>query len=111
MIYSGQTNRVGEEGPVTIRALSSLTREASDVVKRGLGRAAPGWCVDEVDDYDGYLSIVVSPIDEREGDPTFLISGTAHQIELARLQADQLQTVATFASIEDATAKLIGLLD
>ena len=111
MIYSGQSNRVWEQGPVTIRALSSLTREASDIVKRAVEGAAPDWCVDEIDDYDGYLSIVVSRRDEHEGDPTFVITRTADQIELARLQADQLRTIATFATVEDASAGLIGLLD
>jgi hypothetical protein len=110
MIYSGHSNRVWEQGPVTIRALSSLTSEASGVVKRAVERAAPDWCVDTIDDYDGYLSIVVSRVDEHEGDPTFLISRRADQIELARLQADQLRSIATFATIEDATATLIGLL-
>src|SRR3954465_5052979 len=101
MIYSGQTNRVWEQGPVTIRALSSLRREASDIVQRAVDAAAPTWSVDQIDDYDGYLSIVVSRIDEREQDPTFLITRRTDLIELARLQADQLQPIATFATVED----------
>lgn len=111
MIYSDQINRVWEQGPVSIRALSSLTRDSSSMVKGAVADIAPSWCVDEIDDYDGYLSIVVSRINEREGDPTFLITRRTDQIELARLQADQLHTIATFANIEDATAKLISLLD
>src|SRR4051794_4957160 len=61
----------------------------------------------KVDDYDGYLSLVVSRIDEQEDDPTFLISRKTDRIELARLQADRLQTIATFTTVEDATAQLI----
>ena len=84
-----------------------LQREADTIAQL----SHPNICtIYEIDDYDGYLSIVVSRVDEHGGDPTFLITRRTDQIELARLQADRLHPIARFATFEDATATLTDLL-
>jgi len=109
MIHTGQTNRDWEQGPVTIRALRSLTRQAFEAVRDAICAVPGNWTLEQHADYDGYLSLLVSS----EGDShaaIYVISGRLGQIELARFQDDQLRTLGQFADIEAAIAELINAL-
>ena len=98
-----------EEGPVAIRPLRSLTSSHACVVHQAMDARPVPWRVERHDDYDGYLSIVVSSDDPNA--PTFAISGTVDKIELAEMRDDALQAQGSFGSIDDVVAALIRLQD
>jgi len=108
-MHTGQTNRDWEQGPVTIRALRSLTQQAFAAVRDAVCAVPGGWTLEQHADYDGYLSFLVSSEDDQDA-PTFVISGRLGQIELAQFQDDQLRTLGQFANIEAAIAELINAL-
>jgi hypothetical protein len=110
MINTGQIYREWEQGPVTIRALRSLTRADADVVVEAVQALGSGWSVEQVDDYEGYLSLLISALDESAAKPDLLISGKLGQIELAELRGDNLHTFGCFKTIDQAVAKLRTLL-
>ena len=107
MVHTGQTE-TWELGPVTIRALRSLTREHADVVSQAVTRLGIGWTTECYDDCDGYLSIMVSP--ETEVQPTYVISGSIERIELARLHDDKLVRLGIFNTVQEAVTLLGALL-
>jgi hypothetical protein len=109
MIHTGQIDRAWEQGPVTIRALRSFTPQAFKVVADALGQVPGDWVLEQHDDYDGYLSVLIST----EGDsdaPSYLISGQVGQIELAQFEGDELHILGWFEDMEAATAELVRAL-
>jgi hypothetical protein len=109
MIHTGQIDRAWEQGPVTIRALRSLTPQVFKVVADAVGEVPGNWVIEQHDDYDGYLSILISP----EGDsdaPSYVISGQVGQIELAQFQGDELRSRGCFGHIEATTVELVRAL-
>ena len=109
MVHASQTYyETWELGPVTIRALRSLTREQAEVVSEAVTRLDIGCTTECYDDCDGYLSIMVAP--ETEVQPTYVISGTIEQIELARLHDDKLERLGTFNTVQQAVSMLDALL-
>lgn len=108
-MHTGQTNRNWEQGPVTIRALRSLTPQAFAAVRDAICTAPGAWALEQHADYDGYLSFLVSPEGDHDA-PIYVISGRLGQIELAQFQDDELRTLGQFADIEAAIAALIAAL-
>jgi hypothetical protein len=109
MIHTGQIDQAWEQGPVTIRALRSLTQHAFDAVSEAIGGVPGSWTLERHDDYDGYLSLLISP--ERGSDaPSFLISGQVGLMEVAKFQDDELHTLGQFENLEATTAELVRAL-
>lgn len=96
-----------DEGPVVIRALRSITRAQADVAAQAFGRSGAPWIVEYHDDYDGYLTIVVSPV--ASDATTFVISGTIDDVALSEMHDDELQTRARFGTVDAALAALVEL--
>jgi hypothetical protein len=109
MIHTGQIDRAWEQGPVTIRALRSLTQQAVGTVSDAIAGVPGQWTVEGHDDYDGYLSVLISPEGEADA-PSFLISGQVGQIELAQFQGDELLTLGRFEDLEATTVELVRAL-
>ena len=96
-------------GLATIRALSSLSRREADAVRATVRAAACSHTVQEHDDYDGYLSLLITPTDAAR--PSFMVAGRAGAVELAELWADEMMTIGTFASIGAAMVVLRPALE
>jgi hypothetical protein len=109
MIHIGQINQAWEQGPVTIRALRSLTGDAFQALSDAIAELQGGWILERHDDYDGYLSLLISPTSEINA-PTYFISGQLGHIELAQFQGDELHALGRFKDIEATTAELVRAL-
>lgn len=97
-----------EQGLVVIRGFHSISPAQASVVAQAVAALPVPWRVECHDDYDGYLSVIVSSTD---GDaPTFAISGKADQIELCEVRDDTLCARGCFGTIADTAAALINLL-
>ncbi len=110
MIHSSPLYLTPEQHPVTIRAIQSLTQSQADAVSRAVGALSAEWSVDQHEDYEGYLSLVVSRDDQKSTGPTFLISGSVDRIELAELRADELHRLGNFSAIDELIAELARTL-
>jgi hypothetical protein len=99
-----------EVGPAMIRALSSLTRDHARQIAEAVQADAPAWEVDCLDDYNGYLAVLVSFKHDMDARPTYLISGTLHGIELAEVQDDISVDIGQFDRIDDVIEALISRL-
>jgi hypothetical protein len=97
------------QGPVTIRALHSLTLRDAEAVSQAVLALQPGWSVQTSDDYDGYLSIIVAPEDDGTH-PTYLISGKKRAIDLAAMRDDNIVTLASCNTLHEIIAALIQQL-
>jgi hypothetical protein len=109
MIHTDQLDRAWEQGPVTIRAFRSLTQQAVGSVSDAIAGVPGRWTVDGHDDYDGYLSVLISPEGEADA-PSFLVSGQVGQIELANFNGDELHTLGRFEDLEATIAGLVEAL-
>ena len=97
-----------EQFPLIIRALSSITPEQADLVADRLAELAGSWLVERHDDYDGYMSIVISAGDI-DG-PTVIMSGRVDAIDLSEMRDDHLHTHGRFSDMDAAIGALVGLL-
>ena len=97
-----------EKASLVIRALSSITPEQADLVVDSLATLAGSWFVERHDDYDGYMSIVISPDDFDA--PSLIMSGKANAIELSEMRDDTLHMRGRFSDIDAAIGALLGLL-
>ena len=91
-----------------VRALSSLTRRDVEAVRAALRAAGSNLRIEEHDDYDGYLSLLLT--DEHVDAPSYLVSGRTGAVELAELRGDELIVIGSFAGIGAAMLKLRALL-
>lgn len=110
MMYTGQTIGQLEQGPVVIRALHSLTHSDATRVGQALQTVAPDWQIAEHDDYNGYLSVLISKGDDDAEGRSFLISGLVDRVELAELRDDKLVQLAPIGPLEQAITKLISIV-
>ena len=97
-----------EQGPVVIRRLRSISMAQAGVIADAVAALPVSWRVECHDDYDGYLSIVVS-LDGQDA-PTFAVSGKSDRIELCEIQDDELHARGCFSTADDAAGALVGLL-
>ena len=98
-----------EQGPVVIRQLRSITLAQAGTVARAVATLSAAWRVERHDDYDGYLSLVISQDDDDEA-PTFAISGEADRIELCEVRDDALHAWGCFNTIDETADALVGML-
>ena len=108
MMHTDQAFRNPEHGPAIVRALRSLAFGDADLIAQAVGTIGHSWSVQSFDDYEGYLSVLVEPEDASQ--PSYLISGTLDQIELARLSYDNLRTLGCFQNVATTADQLIQLL-
>jgi len=93
-----------------IRALSSLTHEHANQIAEAVAAGAPEWEVDRLDDYNGYLAVLVSLADDMDAQPSYLISGTVQRVELSEVRGDTLRELGPFDSLEQAIDALLVAL-
>ena len=98
-----------QETSATIRALSSLTRRDADAVRATLRASTCSYALQEHDDYDGYLSFLLTPADETR--PSYMVAGRTGAVDLAELQGDDMAALGTFPSIGAAMAVLRPALE
>ncbi|GAC1346355.1 MAG: hypothetical protein NVSMB18_28330 [Acetobacteraceae bacterium] len=98
------TRRELDQGPAPIRALRSLRPQQADRVAKAVMTWPMAWSVERHDDYDGYLSILVSAVGH--GPRTFLISGMVNAIELFELRQEQLFSLGRFEAIDGVIGRL-----
>lgn len=96
-------------GDATIRALSSLTRRDADAVRATVRVAASNHTVEEHDDYDGYLSLLITP--DRETSPSFMVAGRTGAVDLVEMHGDEMIAIGSFASIGAAMIVLRPALE
>ena len=94
---------------VNIRAFSSLSRRDVAAVEATVRAAAQRHAVQEHDDYDGYLSILITPTDVAR--PSFMVAGKTGAIDLAELWGDDMVAIGTFPSIGAAMIVLRPALE
>ena len=109
MVQTFPMYRPHESQSATIRAFSSLTRRDADVVRATLRAAACSYTAQEHDDYDGYLSVLLTPADQTR--PSYMVAGRTGAVDLAELQDDDMAALGTFPSIGAAMAVLRPALE
>jgi hypothetical protein len=97
-----------EQGPAIIRAFRSLTQDQAATLAQAAFTAPGEWSVECHYDYDGYLSLMVSPTGRSTR--TILISGTTDQIEIAEVDEDEIRPLGRFACISAASEQLASSL-
>lgn len=97
------------ERTATIRALSSLTKRETAAVRATVRSTGNLFAVEEHDDYDGYLSLLLTP--EQEGAAAFLVSGRINAVDLAELHGDEMLCLGRFPSIGAAMLALRPALE
>lgn len=102
-------HRANSSTGATIRALSSLTRRDVDAVRATIRAAACSYTAQEHDDYDGYLSLLLTPADETH--PSYMVAGRTGAVDIAELQGDDMAALGTFPSIGAAMAVLRPALE
>lgn len=95
---------------VTIRALSSITSQQAEVISKAVQASGLAWATQTTDDYNGYLSILVEPTINNEGQKSFFISGTTQRLELFEAQDEKLVQLASFTNVEAISAQLLKLI-
>ena len=103
------STRASQLNGATIRALSSLTRRDADAVRATVRAAATHHSVQEHDDYDGYLSLLITP--ENDVRPSYMVAGRTGAVDVAELCGDEMTTVGTFPSIGAAMIVLRPALE
>lgn len=93
-----------------IRALSSITLDQADKLTEIIRGVGPRWEVQTFDDYDGYLSLLVTSLIQSENEKSFSITGKAEYLELWQVQGDDFTPLGSFNSVDQLSARLMGLL-
>lgn len=99
----------GASTDVAIRAFRSLTRRDADAVRSTVRAAATGYTVQEHDDYDGYLSLLLTPSDDTAS--SYVVTGRTGAIDIATLRDDDMAPMGTFPSIGAAMIVLRPALE
>ena len=109
MVQTFPTHQPQASASATIRAFTSLTRRDADAVRNTLRAAACCYSANEHDDYDGYLSMLLTPADEAH--PSYMVGGRTGAVDIAELQGDDMAALGTYPSIGAAMAVLRPLLE
>lgn len=94
---------------VNIRAISSLSRRDVAAVHATVRAAAMRHTIQEHDDYDGYLSLLITPVNPAH--PSFMVAGKTGAVDLAELWGDDMVALGTFPSIGAAMIVLRPALE
>ncbi len=101
--FPGALNQVS----AVIRALSSITSQQVDTIAQAIQASGRAWGMQTIDDYDGYLSILIEPSVRDDEQKTLFISGTAQHLDLFEGYGDDMRSVATFNDVEELSARLL----
>lgn len=93
-----------DQGPAPIRALRSLRPQQADRVAQAVMAWPGAWSVERHDDYDGYLSMLVSAVSPVPR--TFLVAGVADSIELLELRQESLFSLGRFDTVDGMVGRL-----
>lgn len=93
-----------------IRALSSITLDQADKLTEIIRDAELAWDVQTFDDYDGYLSILLTPLIESENEKSFSITGKAECLELWQIHGDDFTPLESFDSVDQLSVRLMKIL-
>jgi len=109
MVQAFQMSPLSETVGASVRALSSLTRRDADAIRATVRAASCSYAVQEHDDYDGYLSLLLTPASDAL--PSYMVGGRTGAVDLAELQGDDMTALGTFPSIGAAMAVLRPALE
>ena len=93
-----------------VRALSSITLDQADKLTELIRGAEPAWDIQMFDDYDGYLSLLLTSLNQSASQKSFSITGKAARLELWEAQGDDLTPLGTFDSVDQLSVRLMKLL-
>ena len=111
MLITAQPPRdTANQDTVTIRALSSITSQQAEIIVSAVHASGLAWVTQTMDDYDGYLSILVAPATYSDNQKSFWISGTNQHLELSMAQDDNLVGIATFNNAKAISSQLLNLI-
>lgn len=112
MMNTSQTDRTDsfEQGPVTIQALRSLSRQQAERIRRTVADVSGRWAMESHYDYEGYLSILLSPAELGREYPVHIVSGTIARIEVSTMDGDTLHQLGAYATIGQAAVRLRAAL-
>ncbi len=110
MMTTTHPHQNANQDPVIIRALSSITPKQADTIAQAVHASHQDCEIQIVDDYNGYLSVLIEPSVSRSEQKAFFISGTAQRLELFEAYNDDLALIATFSDVGDLSARLLDLI-
>ena len=110
-MHTHQLGQDLDQGPMIVRALSSITRQQAAVITQAAAACGPDWIVQTCNDYDGYLSIMIEPADRSSKQSDYYISGTASRIELAEIQNESLNALERHHDAAKIATRLAEILD
>ena len=102
-------NTVTQE-EATLRALSSITPQQAETLIRALQAGSHAWDVRTIDDYDGYMSVLIEPKTLGGDMPAYFVAGTKQHLELLKAHNDDLTPIAVFSDIGELSAELMGFI-
>ena len=110
MTASQPPHDAAKQHSVAIRALSSITSDQTDIIAKAVRASGLAWAVHTSDDYDGYLSILIEPIDPGGSQKSFFIAGTKQKLDLFEAFEDDMTLVASFDDVEAISDRLLDLI-
>lgn len=94
----------------TIRALNSITFAQAEIIVQAVRATGPGWDVQTADDYDGYLSILITPDVSADKQTSFFVAGTTQRLELFEAYDDSMTSLASFNDVEGLSVALLNFI-
>jgi len=111
MMTKNQPRRISvNQDAAVVRALSSITLDQADKLTEIIRGVEPAWDIQTFDDYDGYLSLLLTSLIESKNEKSFSITGKAECLELWQVQGDDFTPLGSFGSIDQLSARLMGLI-
>ena len=93
-----------------VRAQSSITPQQTETLVPALQASSYAWGVQTIDDYDGYMSVLIEPRTLGNDMPAYFIAGTKNHLGLLKAHKDDLPPIAIFSAIGDLSAELMGFV-
>ena len=91
--------------------MSSITTRQAETIVQAIQADGRTCDIQIIDDYDGYLSILIEPNVSDNKQKAFFISGTAQHLDLFETcDDDSLTSVASFNDVADLSARLLHLI-
>lgn len=83
-----------------LRAFHSLSDAQAGEFEAGLALLPGAWEVDRQEDYDGHLTLVISPADAA-GDLLFAVWRAGAELQLSTMRGDETVAVQGFGSVRE----------
>lgn len=109
-MHTGQICRNLNRDSSITRLLHNLTSWDADPVFEAVELAEGDWSVQRSSDYTDNLLLLVEPLDDTLGRPTYVISPELNGLELAELRDDELHSLGTFNTMTELANTLLPLL-